>query len=599
MMGFRRGRSDRPRNRFRPESRLEALEGRQLLAMYGANYLSEVDLNGVNKHYVSSALAQDTRMTHRPALTSQHPIGTNFRQLSFLDNDGKVLTGQDREGDQWQITVHGPGVIVVTDATPNDGVLGDDIDTIQIIGSDIDKTYVTGQVTASARVRTDGTVLFNRLIALDGVSHIQLNGFTLAQTVVPAANANPNAGPEIYLPSGVRFLSFHDVYANIDTALNTEPVEIVIGQPNSPLTVQPTLRIDSIYNTVYNSDAIAAPGQPQTTPTVSIEVNGHLRSLEMVSATQAAIEPAGYQYQYPQSSTTGRTAIRALGITNKARAVGSLRNTTFSRSEQPFTSSTSGMRRLGSLEVGGKTDGLGVDVGQGNIGRIRLLRGLGDPTGALTGGTYVGIPENEKGYAAYGLMGGLVVAQRVNALQAGPANTVLQTSQDPSNIQARRTNWTNFYSRPGRAMTNAAVVTDGSVGNVDIVGDLQSSEIKTGANYQALLQGLEPVRSPSQIRNIRVRGNLVDSVVSATYSPGPDRNYGTIIETTSGNTTDDEAGPGRIAGRLQHGGIYLGGSKTVLNNTGTGFYAARKAGYLPPPEAAKRIHGGVNVESSR
>ncbi len=599
MMGFRRGRTDRPRNRFRPGSSLEALEGRQLMAMYGGNYLSAVNLDGPNRHYQPSVLAQDTRMTHRPALSYNHQIGTDFRQLSFLDNDGKVLTGQDREGDQWQITVHGPGVIIVTDATPNDGALDDDLNTIQIVGSDINKTYVTGQVTASARMRTDGTVLFNRLIALDGVSHVQLNGFTLASTAVPTEEPQ-NVGPEIYLPGGVRFLSFHDVIADIDTAFADEPFEIVIGQPNSPLRFQPTVRIDSIYNTVYNSQStVVTPGQPQTTPTVSIEVNGQLRSLELVSATQAPIYSAGEQYLYPQTTTTGRTAVRALGITNRARAVGSLRNTTLSRSAQPFSSGTSGMRRIGSLEVGGKTDGLGVDVGQGTIGRIRLIRGLGDPTGALTGGINAGRPESEWGYPAYGLMGGLIVARRLNKLEAGPANTVLQSVQDPDLAQQRRTNWTNFYTRPGRAMTNAAIVTDGSMSNLDVVGDLQSTEIKAGANYQTLLQGSEPVRSRSQIRNVRVRGNLVDSVVSATYSPGADRHYGTVIETAGGPTTDDQAGPGQITGRLQHGGIYLGGSKTVLNNTGTGFFAARKRGYLPPPEAAKRIHGGVNVESSR
>lgn len=599
MMGFRRGRTARPRNRYRPGSSLEALEGRQLLSMYGGNYLTDVDLNGPNRHYQPSVLAQDTRLTHRPALSYNHQIGTNFRQLSFLDNDGKVLTGQDRQGDQWQITVHGPGVVIVTDTTPNDGALDDDLDTIQIVGSDINKTYVTGQVTASARARTDGTVLFNHLVAVDGVSHIQLNGFTLAETAAPT-EAPQNTGREIYLPGGVRFLSFHDVNAEIDTAYGDEPFEIVIGDPNSPLTFQPTVRIDSIYNTVYNSFSTqVTPGQPQTDPTVRIEVNGELRSLELVSATQAVIEPAGIQYQYPQTTTTGRTGIRALGITNRARAVGSLRNTTLSRSQQPFSSGTSGMRRIGSLEVGGKTDGLGVDVGQGNIGRIRLIRGLGDPTGALTGGTNAGIPENEKGYPAYGLMGGLIVAKRLNRLEAGPANTVLQPVQDPTFAQQRRTNWTNFYTRPGRAMTNAAIVTDGSMSNLNIVGDLQSTEIKAGANYQALLQGTEPVRSPSRIHNIRVRGNLIDSVVSSTYSPGPDRHYGTVIETDNGPVTDDEAGPGGITGRLQHGGLYLGGSTTVLNNTGAGFFAAHKRGYLPPPEAAKRIHGGVNVESSR
>ena len=88
MMGFRRGRPDRGRNRYRPGSNLEAIEGRQLLSMYGANYLSDGAFNGPNRHYQPSRLAQDTRLTHRPALTFNHPIGTDFRTLSHIDNDG-------------------------------------------------------------------------------------------------------------------------------------------------------------------------------------------------------------------------------------------------------------------------------------------------------------------------------------------------------------------------------------------------------------------------------------------------------------------------------------------------------------------------------
>ena len=38
-----------------------------------------------------------------------------------------MVTGRDREGDEWQITVHGPGAVIVTDATPNDGALDDDL----------------------------------------------------------------------------------------------------------------------------------------------------------------------------------------------------------------------------------------------------------------------------------------------------------------------------------------------------------------------------------------------------------------------------------------------------------------------------------------
>ena len=57
--------------------------------------------------------------------------------------------GQDRLGHRprrrpWTITVHGPGKVIVTDTTPNDGVLDDDINTIQLVGTNPNTTYVTG-----------------------------------------------------------------------------------------------------------------------------------------------------------------------------------------------------------------------------------------------------------------------------------------------------------------------------------------------------------------------------------------------------------------------------------------------------------------------
>src|SRR5262245_8594047 len=48
-----------------------------------------------------------------PPLVVGHPIGSGARRLSFLDNDGKIITGKDRQGNEYTITVHGPGVAIV------------------------------------------------------------------------------------------------------------------------------------------------------------------------------------------------------------------------------------------------------------------------------------------------------------------------------------------------------------------------------------------------------------------------------------------------------------------------------------------------------
>ena len=80
----------------------------------------------------------------------------NNANSDLLSNEGKVVSGTDRQGDQWTITVHGPGKVIVTDTTPGDGSLDDDIATIQIIDSNPRTTYVTGTVVASNRVLTAG-----------------------------------------------------------------------------------------------------------------------------------------------------------------------------------------------------------------------------------------------------------------------------------------------------------------------------------------------------------------------------------------------------------------------------------------------------------
>ena len=112
-------------------------------------------------------------------------------------NEASSSAGIDREGDLWTITVHGPGKVIVTDTTPNDGALDDDINTIQLVGTNPKKTYVTGLVAGLAEdaghrparstwrlpprrtgsaVLPSGTVMFNQLIATSGVKSIELNG---------------------------------------------------------------------------------------------------------------------------------------------------------------------------------------------------------------------------------------------------------------------------------------------------------------------------------------------------------------------------------------------------------------------------------------
>ena len=578
MSGTTRKRPDRMHLlRDRGGAGLERLETRALMAS---------GLRIYNPTYLQPRWFEPGTATSRIT----RPIGSSPRVLSQLDNEGRILTGKDRQGDEWQLTVHGPGSLVVTDVTPNDGSLDDDLNTIQIIGADPNKTYVTGSVAASARVRTDGTVRFNRLISLNGVKSIILNGFTLARTSqtpsVDPTNPTPqNLGPEIFLPGGARFLQFHNIEAPIDVAANDQPIEIVEGQVNTPLPFAPMIRLDSIFNTVFDSSTPTNPnGVPVTTPSVQIIVNGELRGLDMVSATNFPV-PAGFEYNFPTVGTTGRTSVRAVGI-GDVKVVGSAKNTTFSRGAVPFSGNTSGLTRLRSAKFGGNADAVGIDV-NGDIGHLQFNKGLGNPTGSLTGYVNFGRPQPQYGYPAFGLLGGAVKAKRIRSLTAAPANLVLQTAQDPDFVQSQRTNSTTYYARPGNALTSAAITSDLGIHRVNIVGNSTNTEIKTGFNYPSYTAGLDGVRAPSKIRNLRQRGDLVDAVVSATYRTGASNHYGkNYADPTAPNT--NVAGPGLIQGRFI-GRRYINNGTTALGNTGAGFFAKNKIGYLPPKDRPTRI----------
>jgi hypothetical protein len=551
--------------RTRISTGIEALESRQLLTLPTGSY----------HPYAVAERAARVVDGSTPNIAIAHPIGSQPARLATLGNQGKIVSGADRAGDNWTITVHGPGQVVVSDITPNDGVLNDELDTIQIIGADPNNTYVTGQTTSSNRVFTDGTIQFNHLYSLNGVKSIILNGFTLAQTVTPNVSDDgtlaslPNDGTEIYLPGGVGYLQFHNIDAPIDTATNTQAMDIIIGRIDSPLPYAPTIRLDSIFNTVYDSSATTFDnGTPRTTPTVRILVNGAIKDLSFISTGQAPI-PAAYQYQFPIVGTTGRTAVRAVSMRN-LKVVGSARNFTVSKGEQPFANATSGVTRVHSAKFGGVTDAVAIDS-QGKIGKLRFQKGLGDPAGSQTGAIYYGLPDSQRGYGSFGLLGGAIRARRIGSITAGPAGTIQQTSNNPNELMAGRQGQTTYYQRPGVALQSATIASAKSIGQVHIVGNQQNSEIKSGFYYPAYVQGLEGTRARSRIARIKQRGDNVDAVTSATYRPGVNNTYG---------AAGSVAGPGTLRGHFL-GHLYTAGGQTSLGNYGVGFYARRKLGNLP------------------
>ena len=453
------------------------------------------------------------------------------KQLSYLDNDGKILSGTDRDGDHWTITVTGPGSVIVTDITPGDGALDDPIDTIQLVGTSPTLTHVTGQVMAGTSGLSDGQINFDQLIDLNGVRSIDLKGFDLAETVTPVSTQLNGGFPIIYLPGGVGTLAFNNINAPNDTAFLVEPYQIVIGQSTTPLTVKPKIEFGNIFNTTFDSSLAENPaGVVPTTPTVQLLVNGEIRDLSYISSTQTPIA-AAEQYAFPVSGTTGRTSIRATAI-DKLNVAGSANNTTISKAAVPFSSGFSGLNKLGTAKFGGTSDGLAIDV-SGPIKGLKFAKGLGNPTGSSVSPLNYGTPLGTAGNASFGLEGGQVTATKIGHVKAGPANTVLSTTDDPTQAQSVRTRNLTLFASPGNALTSAAITTSGSIGSVAIKGDLQTSEIKTGYTYTQYEAGLEGTRKASHISHVKLNGNLIDSVISSTYRP-TDAIYGN--QDANGNT---------------------------------------------------------------
>ena len=318
------------------------------------------------------------------------------------------------------ITVHGPGKVIVTDTTPNDGALDDDINTIQLVNTSAKKTYVTGNVIPSNTVQTNGEVIFNQLVAVSPVKSIELNGFDLS-----AQDSPPVTTPTgVFLYGGVGTLSFNAIDAQIDNSVNPAPFPIQIGLPNTPLKMQPSIFLNNITNLVFDSTATTIPTAPVTTPSVQFMIQGVVRNFDIVSATQGSI-PAGFQFEFPQVGTTGRTAVQATAI-NTLNVHGSAKNFTVSRAPTPFSGEASGVGYIKKAHFGGNADAVGLDV-HGKIGKLTFNNGLGNPAGVFTAkspssglllpSTIYGTPPGTTGYPAAGLAGGTVRATKIGKLR--------------------------------------------------------------------------------------------------------------------------------------------------------------------------------------
>lgn len=596
---------------------IETLESRALLTTLPASPF---------KFYTPYVVPVQTKMHGG---TNQAPYvasAASQRALNNLDNSGRIVRGEDRNGNTYVLTVHGPGEVVVTDVTPNDGVLMDDIDTIQIVGGNINRTYVTGQVSSSTRVVTDGMVRFQHLISQNGVNSIILNGFTLAQTI-PSQTTTPTTAPEpsVYLPGGVRTLQIADIEKFNDITGTASPFQIIVGDSSAPLAIAPIIRVGTIYNTDFDSTKVGVPATPDTLPSVEFMIYGPTKALTTNAITRDT-PVAGQSTLFPPVGSQGMTSISTTSI-GQFQSMGSVNFTRIAKTNASNTMTVSPQTSLshaGLIHVGGNADALSVSV-NGPIRSLRLMRGLGNPNGTSTAATTFGTPPAATGFPAAwgtppttngfpttGLMGGQINAGNIHRLAVGAANTVMVTSNSPQNVQSTNGS-TNYAPKAGNALTSSAITTSGNIGTpasrtglihkynkvihsnkagATITGDLQQSEIAAGFDYNQYVSGVSPITGPSVIRGLRMKGSLVDSVISASYAPNTANNN---FNASGSNQVD----PGIVKGSIKSPGLaYFDGRGTALGRLGSGVFARRRAGTLPPANPAIRNNAGVDVLGS-
>lgn len=581
---------------------VEALESRALMTTLPASPF---------KYFTTSNVPVQTKMHGGTYQAPYVAAQGGQRLLNNLDNGGKVVQGEDRQGNQWVITVHGPGQVVVTDVTPNDGVLMDDLNTIQIVGGNINKTYVTGQVSSSSRVLTNGMVQFQHLISQNGVNSIILNGFALAQTVPSIVPPPSVVVPDInvYLPGGVRTLQIADVNAYNNAGGVYDPFEIVVGDVSAPLKFAPIIRVGTIYNTNYDSTSQSVPAIPSDDPGVIFQIYGPTHAITTNAITRDT-PLAGLESKYPPTGAQGMTSIATTSIA-QFQSMGGVNYTRIAKDNSKSISSFTAMNHAGLIHVGGTADALSVST-NGPIRSLRLMKGLGNPNGTSTATTTFGTPIGSTGFPAAGYLGGQINAGAINRVNVGAANTLMRVSNSPGFAQSLNGS-TAYVPTAGNALTNSAITTSGSMGTkpvhtgkikhfgktiqssasgVVINGDLQTSELAAGFNYNQYVNGVSPLTGPSVIRNLKMKGSLVDSVISASYAP----NSGTS-DFLSGPS--NQVSPGKVTGNIKKPGlIYFDGRGTALGRLGSGVFARRKNGALPPANPPLSTAGGVNVLGS-
>jgi hypothetical protein len=396
----------------------------------------------------------------------------------------KTISGVDADGDQWTLTLTGPGDFRVTNVADDSGnpiAIGQpaQIDQIQIAGGDPTKTRLIGQVVKGPN--GDGKVFFDSLteeggrsegpVATNGVLAIDMPGFWLGHTeTTPPSSTDPN-DDSITIPDGIQTLRF----GGVDTTFTPTG-----GTPLSKLTTSSNFNIN-----------LGLPRTKGTSIIVSKVISG------AQPATGTATSPVQQAVTF---NVNGRLNVFQADEIDGSTAV-------------PST----GFRGGGGTVVVSQTDTVTGITGQ--IGFIRV------------GGNATDFAAQTNDKMANFYVGG--EANNVLVLSpAGLRDAYFGKGMDTTTIYTHELT----FLQANRGAVDSKVFVERNVGNVIFGGPVKSTALLAGIN--ANLGGTSgvfatqtaPTSTPAQdggsIANVLVAGDVTDSVFAASTEPATDGSYG-------------------------------------------------------------------------
>ena len=435
---------------------------------------------------------------HSPPTRLFRPEADGLETRQMLSG---VVTGMDSKGDNWTLTMIGPGTVSVlkqNDANGNPAPLNSatDINSITIGGTDPTKSRLVGTVTPGKN--SDGRVFFQNMIGLPtfseklpgaglGLVAINMPGFWLGNTTPISSTATTAPTPaSIVLPDGVDTLRI----GGVDTTFNRPAAlsgatddsdNIQLGAPAYGGT-----RI--IIDKSISSTQQAPPASGSTTPTtvqhgVSFAVSGRLDLFQANEIDGDATLPPG-QFKNENSKATGTGGTLVVSGTPIPTASGGDPLLVFNGVKGAATG------QIGDLRVGGNATNLTAIV----------YDATGNFSGAKVSNFSVGGETNNV----------MLVAPN------GSRNVVFGKGMDNVEIRSHVIN----TLKANRGALNSNVIVDRSISNAQFGGDVVNSNILAGyaQNYSnitttvrgsASLFGNTASAPPPQPQNAQLGGGML------------------------------------------------------------------------------------------